>query len=325
MTSRLIDLFYRDRASRMKMYATSAVSGITFGWASLLLGSSTQESLFASVCITAIIIGSWTAFYCSLWQNRAPVQESALATPRRVVLLAAVISIASVFGFELKDIEAAIISRRVKRLGDPKAMDKRAIESITSTIKYAKENDLPSDPKTIGDAGLSFLAISPRQPEAWEAAQAYLAYRTNFNSKLNAVKVAQELASTVVDPKLVQIQTRYDFTVADGYSAPRISVGGDVPNQRAVRSNIIGREDANLNLPRHDEVMLVDGGALIIDDYCYRHVVFRGTTLFYSGGPLLLEDVTFVRCNFVLARTPSAISLADSLLTNGTVNQFSAP
>ena len=246
-------------------------------------------------------------------------------TPRRAAIAIFLIAVAAALGFELRDIEAALINRKLKRLGDPKKMDTNAIELVTSAITYAKDNNLPADPNDISSAGMSFLDLGPARPKAWEAAQSYLAYRTTFNRDLTAVQSAQEIATTQVDPKLLSEQQSYTIHAPDGFPLPtRLSFGGNVPAERAAQMNLFGQENENANATRHDEVLLIDGGGFYIDHIVMKHVIFRDSTIIYQGDPVVMEDVIFVNCTFLLNNAPSAIAFARQVFTNTAIN-FKVP
>jgi hypothetical protein len=312
MKTRLFNLFFEDGANRLRMYTVSAVTAIGLGWLSLLLGASPEESLRGSVVAAFLIITAWTLVYCTQAKS-VSLDNVGLVTPRRAMIAMGVIAAATALGLELKNIEAAIINRKLKRLGDPKKMDDRTIEMVTSAIIYAKDNDLPGDLRSTTETGISFLEMAYTQPKALEAAQGYLGYRTNFNRNLIAVKNASEIATT----PYAGDETHYAQRFLPGFATPRITVGGSVPADRGVRMNRIGVDE---NVQRHDEVMLVEGGGYYLDEVEIRHVVFRYTTLAYDGGPLILEGVVFVNCSFILRDTPIVNAFARQVFTSSSVN-----
>ena len=57
-----------------------------------------------------------------------------------------------------------------------------------------------------------------------------------------------------------------------------------------------------------------------IDGKRIRHVVFDNVEIHYSGKPLILEDVTFINCAFVLENTEPGRKLGEEILASSPVN-----
>jgi hypothetical protein len=49
-------------------------------------------------------------------------------------------------------------------------------------------------------------------------------------------------------------------------------------------------------------------------------VIVRNATITYSGGPLRLENVSFVNCSFILTDAPAARRLGQTILQSAPVN-----
>ena len=98
-----------------------------------------------------------------------------------------------------------------------------------------------------------------------------------------------------------------------------------VPNADAARFELL-RERLNATHPVGPDYLLIDGTpktVVNLDNLHLKNVIFRNTTIRYTGAPLRLENVSFVNCTFDVQYTPNAIALADSLLKNSAV-EFSA-
>ena len=96
-----------------------------------------------------------------------------------------------------------------------------------------------------------------------------------------------------------------------------MSVGGDVPSERAAQMRLI--ENPPEKLPRGKEVILVEGGAMTMDGMYMKNVVLRNVTIFYNGGPAVLDGVIFVDCHFVLSNVPQTRDFADAVLSKDSV------
>jgi hypothetical protein len=62
------------------------------------------------------------------------------------------------------------------------------------------------------------------------------------------------------------------------------------------------------------QVILGEGGAILLDGMILRHAVLRKTRVFYDGGQTSLEDVIFVDCTFILKNDPAARLFALAVL-----------
>jgi hypothetical protein len=77
-----------------------------------------------------------------------------------------------------------------------------------------------------------------------------------------------------------------------------------------------GNQQALAGVPE----LILNGGAVSLDDRYVRHAVFEGVEIHYSGKPLKLEDVLFINSIFILENTPSARQLGQTLLASSKVN-----
>ncbi len=184
-------------------------------------------------------------------------------------------------------------------------------------IEGARAQSLHPDPVTVGDAGKSFVQLTsdskddPTSVElAWKGTQAVLDYRTDLNRDLRSVQNAQEIATTPENPRL---QSIFVFNAPLGYASPKFSVGGDVPADQGAIIYPLSASRPNVGKPdvgRGKQVALAEGGTIELDDLRMRHVVLRGTKVFYYGGPTELLDVVFVGCTFVLKNAPQTQQFA---------------
>src|SRR5260370_38712578 len=109
----------------------------------------------------------------------------------------------------------------------------------------------------------------------------------------------------------IKLQTNYDNPF--GSPTYSVTVGGKVPTGKSV---ILQKMGHNIVQPSgDDEIMLIDGGTLHLDNMQMRSIIFRNATITYTynGGPLVLNRIIFVKCTFVLANTPGGRAFAASL------------
>jgi hypothetical protein len=77
----------------------------------------------------------------------------------------------------------------------------------------------------------------------------------------------------------------------------------------------------NLNTEGGPPALVVRGGAVNLDGKDIRHVIFENVEIHYTGKPLILENVVFFNCTFVLDNNEPVRQLGEHLLASAeTVN-----
>jgi hypothetical protein len=68
--------------------------------------------------------------------------------------------------------------------------------------------------------------------------------------------------------------------------------------------------------------LLAIGGAVNLDGKDIRHVIFQDVEIHYTGKRLIMENVAFVKCRFVLENTEAARQLGEHLLASAQTVSF---
>ena len=100
---------------------------------------------------------------------------------------------------------------------------------------------------------------------------------------------------------------------------PKLTVGGGVPIDQAADIHPLSEKSLNAGQNRGKEVILAEGGAFQLDTLLVKNVVFRNTTIFYSGGPMNLENIIFVNCTFILPNRAHSRDFAIAALSNSSI------
>lgn len=95
--------------------------------------------------------------------------------------------------------------------------------------------------------------------------------------------------------------------------------GFGVPANQAARMERIGA-DRNSSLPTGPLFLIASGGTAILDNEHLRNVIFDNVQIHYSGQPVILENVTFVNCTFIVDNNKSGRSLGGEVLASAPVN-----
>lgn len=215
----------------------------------------------------------------------------------------------------IKDIDSGLLTLRISQVSSTPNEKKSQIDA-GKILANARKSAIPIPLIDVEDAGKNFVGASKENQDAWSVALDFVSYRTGLNVNLLQVGTAQQIATTPVDRTL---ETHYEFSAPKGYPLPTASVGGDVPIEQAAMLYKLGSQPKS-DARRGKQVILIEGGTLLLDQTAMKHVVVRNTQIFYQGGPALLEDEIFVNCRFVMFNDSAARTLALAVLAHSTVN-----
>jgi hypothetical protein len=113
-----------------------------------------------------------------------------------------------------------------------------------------------------------------------------------------------------------QIGVIYTFLNVDGKPASSLHHGPPSSFTEGARLQLIGQPDLTVGRPDAAfQFLTLVGGATDITGIYMRHVFLRNVEVHYSGGPLHLDDVTFIDCKFVFDNTENARRLAQAILS----------
>jgi hypothetical protein len=183
-------------------------------------------------------------------------------------------------------------------------------------IDLARTNSVQLPAPLIENVGQKFVAASNQNPQAWNAALAFLDYKTSTNA-LPPVYSTSPIVK--VDPAIAV----YDYNSPTGTKPPTLfSSPVTVPKAQSAQYGVIGK-DENASLTVGNASLIAQGGAEILDGMQFKHVVFRNVEIYYSGGPVVLSDVIFINCTFKMKPSRNSESLAVAILAPSATTTFS--
>jgi hypothetical protein len=114
---------------------------------------------------------------------------------------------------------------------------------------------------------------------------------------------------------------RYSLHNVPDKRAPILSFMPEIglSSEKAARADRIGA-DLNKNMAQESLWLFAEGGATQLDGMHLRRVVFKGVEVHYSGGPLILENVSFINCVFVFDNNEHGRDLGRTLLASASVD-----
>lgn len=178
----------------------------------------------------------------------------------------------------------------------------------------ARAHDVPISKPLVETAGAKFVDVADKSQDAWDTAIQFVNYRTSLNEQGFA---SRQLGQDTGDPL---VMTRYSqIFFVQGKEHPSFAWRGFANNDQSFRFEPIDMPIEQLTREGM-KTLLVKGGALRIDGARFRHVIFIGVEVHYSGGQLITEDVMFVNCTFVMDNVPATRRFGKQILLADTVD-----
>ncbi len=212
----------------------------------------------------------------------------------------------------LTGIEASIAALRIAQASSNPERRGNQVEA-REVLATARKSSLLIPPTVVEQAGDRFIEASSTDPGAWGVALDFVAYR----SSLNAPSAPFDRNSAI--PLTMNQVTHYNLHSLPDKPQPSMQwLPPMVPREQAARCDGIG-EDQNANLVLQPSWLLITGGTTSLDEMHIRNAVFQNVQIHYSGEALILENVVFINCAFVLDNNNPGRSLSKSLLASGRV------
>ena len=154
-------------------------------------------------------------------------------------------------------------------------------------------------------------------PIAWKTLQQAADYRSFLNkdfvptpANLTAWRDSKYRASLMLKP---------DPQMESGVAARIYFAGGVASNEGSARLEPLASPQT---VSSDTGLFVVDGGidAIVLDGIHMKNVVVRNARITYNGGPVRLENVSFVNCTFSFTKNKPTFKLGDAILQATQVN-----
>jgi hypothetical protein len=184
-------------------------------------------------------------------------------------------------------------------------------KAIVQTLEKARKTGIPIPIPVVADAGVSFARASKADATAWPIAIDLINYRSYLNTFSIVIPVGVPVN---------QLTTQY--SLADnppGRARPQFSIPQiAVPKETSAILEPLGSQPDKDN-PLGNAILLGTGGSMSLDEMHLRHVLLNGVEIHYSGRPLVMEDVVFLNCTFVMDNTEPSRELAQAIAVDANV------
>ncbi|MGO9866017.1 MAG: hypothetical protein ACLPLR_20615 [Terriglobales bacterium] len=199
--------------------------------------------------------------------------------------------------------------------------NQRSVADAQQILKSARRDKVIIPVDVVEKTGTKFLDASQSSPKAWDATLAFVDYR----SYLNGPNPPLEDFYAFDAPNIYAFkETHYVFGNIPDKPKPQFTTSlKRVPIAVSARLEQIGHPFTG-EPNEGPQSLLGVGGELALDGYYLRSVILEGMIVHYNGGPVTLENVTFINCQFVMDNIDNGRALGSQLLASSQVT-FKAP
>jgi hypothetical protein len=179
------------------------------------------------------------------------------------------------------------------------------VADARQVLETAKKKKFKIPPEVVQSTGVKFVQAAHTNPNAWNAALAFL----DYHSFQNNVK----LLGNVTPLRESEVHYHYDVDQIGPFG--RVSlVPPLIPQDEAAKLHRLDKPDQNINLPMGPSFILLEDATYSLDSMYVRRAIFRNSVIVYRGGPVVLDNVTFVNCTFQIAQRPNGVNFATVFL-----------
>jgi hypothetical protein len=287
--------FYLTHAhsARRRIMYMSVATGAFIGGVAQFLEVPFNHAVIACVAATGLveIIGAFRYV-----EPDRKGQRAVAVLPVRRDLIRAAFSAAAMLLLSLLRIPhmgELVFERKLQQAsGDPTSP--RNIQDVKLVLAQATAAQVPISSDVVRTAGIKFLEAAQNQPVAWDAARAFLDYRSLLNAGIaprptpaTGKSKYRESVTIKPNPDHPERHPAFQVTFAGGYATPDKSARLETMRD----PQPMGSEFAFFTIDGYVDTIVLDGMYM-------KHVVIRNADVQYDGGPIRLEDVYFVNCVF---------------------------
>jgi hypothetical protein len=240
-------------------------------------------------------------------------------------------------------IEAGIVQRKLQQVSDNPTNPRNA-EKAKKILIDARTTGLKIQDHVVRDTGIKFIETAGNNnPDAWGAAMQFLAYRSFLNE--NAAPLLKRTYDCSAGYRSTLL---LDFAVLSASdlrnykptpARPEVTVecvrGKNLSPERTARLELLGVIYNFPGIPKEQQlpppgpnteiafyrVSVGWGVALNLSNMYMKNVIIENTTVEYDGeGPLILDNVWFVNCQFVLPQNDNARQFSNAILASAPVS-----
>jgi hypothetical protein len=336
-TSRLYNFLYEDHRRRWRFYLLTMAVAFSWGCISSLVFDQPEDTVTYQVLAICVLAHIGLLSYYLLGgrsvaetkkkriRKKRPAETvtpavSSWRFPRLLPYAGAAVALLSLAmaNINLRQFDAKVVGVGLKFL--PVSAVGASVPRI---LDNARDHDVVLNPTTLRKSGLKFIGASEKQPSAWSATKAALDYLSFVNGALNLTpKVTNPKDITPnlpnVGPYMFSLNLRPSPQSGMVWAA-RVKTEGDAPPEASARLESLASPQPRGSGAR---LILIEGKSdtIVLDGQYLKNVIIREASVEYNGGPVRLENVYFVNCEFKIAPNEAGRALAKAIFQSGATN-----
>lgn len=261
----------------------------------------------------ALIIGAMIMMFASFTAPRKTSSAKSNALRNAVIIVASVFAI-FLMGRASFAVQGRLAIRSLAEISEGES-SKSELEKTVRLLPLAANSGIVL-PQPVLNAAYRRL-VSTNAAEAWKTCLAIISYHSSFIPSPVPLK---HPPFRLIDP-LFKLDLHLAGTPPGARVGGRLpgdllhTYGDDIPIESAARLEPIG-SDANSARRLGPQVIVINVGdiGLRLDGMWMKKVVVTHSRVLYSGGPVKLEQVSFVDCEFQMEDNPLARKLGEGVL-----------
>ena len=211
----------------------------------------------------------------------------------------------------LSGIQSALAPQKISQAATAPSLPSSK-KAVSQSLEQAKKTGTPIPVQVIADATVNFARASKADPTDWPITIDLIDYRSYLNTFSITIPSGMPVDN---------LMTYYDFrqNLPQGRKRPDFTIPKQVavPGESAAILEHLGTPLPTPSLG--NPVLIGTGGYMSLDGMRLRHVLLNAVEIHYSGKAILLEDVTFLNCTFVMDNTEPSRDLAQAIATSANV------
>jgi hypothetical protein len=214
----------------------------------------------------------------------------------------------------LQALNKTVAQLQLKQLSSNPA-NPQVTKEVRNVLASAKSGKIQLDTEAITDAGKRFVDAAKTYPEACNAVQEILNYRTYINSV--SVPLGQQVVLSKTSTSKYEIPMQNVLTIIS-LKTIGTSQSPDVPEIRALSA-----PNPNANLTVGPTFLVLDAPTVVLDGLYAKKMIFENSHIIYRGGPASLINVYFLNCTFEIMKGSTGQELVTAILSPNALTDFS--
>jgi len=331
-TDRLSDFAFKDHRARWRFYLLTMAVAFSYGCLNTVVLDRPEETVtyeVLGICVAAHIV------FLSYYLLKAPPDEAQVRKTRRRAKSEPAKAATPTWQFPrivpYAGVAAALILFVMAR-ESPNQMEAKVLDlslallpssvvsaHVPTILEGARDHDVTVSPSVLQRTGRKFIEASVGKPTAWLAAAAILDYRSFLNEQLGqAPGIANAKEPDPDWPYIFTLNTKP--TPGQSYAwVARVKTQGIASKENSARLESLSSPQVWASGVRH---IVIEGktDTIALDGEYWKDVIVKDAKVEYDGGPLKLENVYFVNCEFIVPPTPGGRAFAGAVLEGGATN-----